>query len=122
MIRELIGVYNANGGLLGEAAYVWGRLRHTRHCALCDITHSPWRRKPAWDDLAARLPVPFTLLHLNELPADVATLIEEIGAPAVVGRTPDLALVPVLTADELDEVAGDVPAFERLLDARLADH
>lgn len=42
---ELVGVYDADGGLLGEAAYVVGRLCGTRHCALCDITHSAVRRR-----------------------------------------------------------------------------
>ncbi len=26
-VSELVGVYDADGGLLGEAAYVWGRVR-----------------------------------------------------------------------------------------------
>src|SRR6478609_4856955 len=54
-VTRLVGVYDADGGLLGEAAYAWGKARGTRHCALCDITHSPWRRKPAWDAMAAEL-------------------------------------------------------------------
>ena len=55
-ISELVGVYDANGGLLGEAAYVWGRLRGTTHCGLCDITHATVRRKAEWDRMAAGLP------------------------------------------------------------------
>ena len=66
-VTELVGVYDADGGLLGEAAYVWGKLRGTRHCSLCDITHSPWRRKPAWDAMAGELSVPIGLVHRNEL-------------------------------------------------------
>ena len=66
-VSELVGVYDADGGLLGEAAYVWGKVRGTRHCGLCDITHSAVRRKAEWDRMAASLPVPVRLLHLNEL-------------------------------------------------------
>lgn len=118
-VRELVGVYDAHGGLLGEAAYVWGRLRGTRHCALCDITHSPVRRKPAWDALVARLGTRFVLLHLNELPDDVAAHVRETGAPVVLART-EHALVPVLTAAELDLADGSVGRFEQALRNRLA--
>ncbi|MBB3091468.1 hypothetical protein [Nocardioides albus] len=117
--KELVGVYDADGGLLGEAAYVWGRLRGTRHCSLCDITHSPLRRKPSWDDLVARLPVPFTLLHLNEMPADVAAVIRTAGAPAVLVRT-EADLTTLLDAADLEHLAGDVQRFEQLLRSRLA--
>ena len=117
-VSALVGVYDADGGLLGEAAYVWGRLRGTRHCALCDITHSPLRRKPAWDALVGDLGLPFELLHLNELPDDVAALVRRSGAPVVLART-DAGLTVLLTADELEETAGSVAGFATLLRSRL---
>ena len=70
-VTRLVGVYDADGGLLGEAAYVWGKVRGTRHCALCDITHGRVRRKPEWDRMVADLGVPVDLLHLDEMPPDV---------------------------------------------------
>jgi hypothetical protein len=76
-------MYDADGGLLGEASYVWGKLRGTRHCGLCDITHSPVRRKPTWDRFVAELGLPFELLHLNEMPTDVASVVATAGAPVV---------------------------------------
>jgi hypothetical protein len=36
---RLTGVYNANGGIMGELAYVLGHLVGARECNLCDITH-----------------------------------------------------------------------------------
>ena len=33
-----MGVYDADGGLLGELAYLTGRILGIAHCALCDIT------------------------------------------------------------------------------------
>jgi len=54
-VTGLIGVYDADGGLLGEAAYVWGKVRRTRHCALCDITHGRVQRRPEWDQMVADL-------------------------------------------------------------------
>ena len=110
-ISELVGVYDADGGLRGEAAYVWGKLRGTTHCGLCDITHSPVRRKASWDRMAARLPVPIRLLHLNELDDDLAPVVAAAGAPVVLAR--EGAGWRVLVAGtELDAMAGSVDALE----------
>jgi hypothetical protein len=117
-VSALVGVYDADGGLLGEAAYVWGRLRGTRHCSLCDITHSPLRRKPAWDALVGDLGLPVDLLHLNELPADVAEAVRGSGAPVVLART-DAGLTVLLDAAELEQAAGSVQGFATLLRSKL---
>ncbi len=119
-VRELVGVYDADGGLLGEVAYLWGRLRGTRHCALCDITHSPVRRKAAWDALVDTLGVTFVLLHLNELPDDVAAVVRQTGVPVVLARTGH-QLVPLLDAAELEQVEGSVDRFAVALAGRLGE-
>jgi hypothetical protein len=118
-VTELVGVYDADGGLLGEAAYVWGKVRGTRHCGLCDITHSTVRRKAAWDRMAASLPVPVRLLHLNELDDDLAAAVAATRAPVVLAREDD-GWRELLGAAELDEMAGSVDAFEAAVRARLA--
>ncbi len=115
---RLIGVYDADGGLLGEAAYVWGKLRGTRHCALCDITHSAVRRRPAWDAMVARLGVSFELLHLNELSAELVDAVRTAGAPVVLVED-DAGLRVLFTGDELDTLGGSVAAFETALAQRL---
>ena len=88
-IAQLIGVYDANGGVRGEAAYVIGKMLGRRHCALCDITHSPLRRKPAWDAFVGELGLLVRLAHLNELSVAEAAIIERVGAPAVLALTAD---------------------------------
>ena len=57
-IREIVGVYHADGGVMGELRYILGKARGTAHCALCDITHSTVRRKAAWDDACRTFPHP----------------------------------------------------------------
>ena len=59
------GIYNANGGLLGELAYVFGKLRGPRivHCA---ITHSGIREKAAFKDCKSELHFPLHTPHINE--------------------------------------------------------
>lgn len=81
-IHEFIGVYHADGGLRGEVRYVVGHLLGRTECALCDITHSPIRRKKQWDGFVADLGVPFRLLHLNEMPPDVASAVSRVGSPS----------------------------------------
>lgn len=112
-VVELVGVYHANGSLRGELAYAVGKLLGTAHCALCDITHSVVRRKPAWDAMVTRLGLPVVLLHLDELPADVATACELLGTPVVLGRVGEGVLVPLLEDGALEGLGSSVDAFER---------
>ncbi len=118
-VTRLVGVYDAEGGLLGEAAYVWGKVRGTRHCALCDITHGRVRRKPAWDRMVVALGRPVDLLHLDELPPDVADAVAASGAPVVLARTA-AGLRPLVDAAELDAMEGSVERLSDLLRTRLA--
>ncbi|MDO8143851.1 MULTISPECIES: hypothetical protein [unclassified Isoptericola] len=110
-VVEIVGIYHAEGSLLGEVRYALGRMRGTAHCALCDITHGALRRKRSWDAYVAGLGVPVRLLHLDEMPDDVASSVARTGSPVVLGRTPDDDLVTLLDADALEVLQGDVDAF-----------
>ena len=44
-----MGIYNADGSLLGEISYVVAKYTGRGHCELCDITHGTFRRKRSWD-------------------------------------------------------------------------
>ena len=119
IITRLVGVYDADGGIRGELAYLAGKVAG-RHCSLCDITHSPVRRRKAWDAYVASLPVPFDVLHRNERTEDVraATTGKE---PCVVAQTDDGGIVLVVDADRLAGAA-DVAGLARELDRALAEH
>lgn len=113
-VTGLIGVYHADGGLLGEATYVIGHLLGRTHCALCDITHSPFRRKPAWDAMVQRLGVEFRLLHRNEVDKDVQQLLDAHETPLVLARTDSGSLEVLLEPQDL-ELSGSVTDFEQRL-------
>jgi hypothetical protein len=81
---------------------------------LCDITHSPIRRKKQWDELAVRLDKPFRLYHLNEMPDDVSSVIANVGSPAVLAHTPG-GLVPLLDPAALESLDGSVTRFDSAL-------
>lgn len=117
-VTALVGIYDADGGLRGELAYVIGHLLGRRHCSLCDITHSPVRRKPQWDRMVASLPVPMTVVHRNEARADE---LRAAGAlPAIVARTSGDDVLPLLGPDDLDRCAGDVDRARALIVQALA--
>ena len=120
VIRRLIGVYHADGGLRGEMTYVIAKVRGRAHCGLCDITHRGFRRRQAWTAMVADLPVPVDLVHLNEREPDVQEVTD--------GRTPcvlavtDQGLVVLLDRGDLEPLAGDVDRFSRLLAHSLESH
>ena len=65
-VKKAYGVYHADGGIIGELSYVWGKIRGTAHCALCDITHRGVSTKKEWREMTSGLDFEIELLHLNE--------------------------------------------------------
>ncbi len=108
-IDRLIGVYDADGTVLGELAYAVGHALGRRNCALCDITHGRLRRRPELDAAIARLGVEVQLLHRDEQPAELAALTAG-GLPCVVAET-TVGRVVLLDTETLVECGGDPRAF-----------
>ena len=117
-VRELIGVYDADGTLLGEARYWIGARLGRTHCALCDITHGLFTEREDWRRCRDQLDVEFRTYHRNDAPEDVLAVVTRL--PFVVART-DHALVALLGPEELDACAGDVEAFRRALSGACAE-
>jgi hypothetical protein len=119
-VIEYLGVYDADGGLVGELSYVIGHLLGRAECALCDLTHS-WRRKPEWDAMVERLGTPFALAHRNEVTdAAARAAIADAGLPVVLARGAAGPWRPVLRRADLEQAAGEVHEFERMLAAARA--
>ena len=116
-MREFIGVYHADGGLAGELRYIAGHLLGRTSCALCDITHSPVRRRKRWDTFVAGLDVPFRLYHLNEMPSDVAAVVAQVGSPVVLARNTRIEVL--FTPEDLAGLGGSVEAFARAFHNRI---
>ena len=110
---QIFGVYNADGGILGELSYVWGKIRGTVHCALCDITHRGISKKKEWKELEGRLQIPIELLHINEQDATLSKFTKGI-TPCVVGDFGG-KLHLVLSSGELEECGKSVGNFELLI-------
>lgn len=116
-VKRIVGVYDADGGLRGEIAYLAGKLAG-RHCTLCDITHSPVRRRREWDAYVATLPVPFEVVHRNERTRDIARATTGREA-CVVAECEDGSIVMLLESDELAR-AGDVVGLAQALESAVA--
>ncbi|MDO9590002.1 MAG: hypothetical protein Q7J04_02530 [Microcella sp.] len=119
MVDRILGVYNADGGFVGELRYIVGHVLGTVSCALCDITHSPVRRKREWDAMVAELDVPVDLRHLNELDERETTAVGDSAPVVLVDR--DGMLEPLLDAAQLEALDGSVSAFAVAVRAALAD-
>ena len=115
---RIYGVYNADGGIMGELAYVWGKIRGTVHCALCDITHRGVSKKKQWKEFENSLKVSIELLHINEQESALAQFTEG-KTPCVVGDYfGELRIV--MNADDLEECSKSVGKFESFI-SRIID-
>lgn len=118
-LRRVVGVYDADHTLLGEAAYWVGARLGRRHCALCDITHGLFTAKREWTDCRSQLPYQFDTYHRDDQPGAVrAALMGR--APAVAAEMEDGSVVPLLHGDELEACEGDVQRLIAAVDAALA--
>ena len=120
--KTLIGVYKADGGLVGEVSYFLGHLVGVKECSLCDITHSPIMKKKAFKEFEARLRakrgIDVRLVHMNE--RTEAELAASKGRePCVLLQYEDGSISMFLDYEELKAAGGKVSSFEKLVESRL---
>ena len=65
-IVRVIGIYDADGTIIGELTYFWQKTFRGRHCTLCDITHGAIKMRSEWNLAVAELGFEFELLHRDE--------------------------------------------------------
>lgn len=114
-LERLVGVYDADGTIRGELAYLIGRTRGMAHCALCDITHGRLRRRADFDDARRKLAVPLELRHRDEVDETVRAAAGG-SYPCIVGVGAAGAWM-VMDRDGLEACAGDPATFVEQLNA-----
>ncbi|MDG2496804.1 MAG: hypothetical protein P8M68_01310 [Aquiluna sp.] len=118
----MIGVYKADGGLIGEVSYFLGHLVGMRECSLCDITHSPVKKKAAFKEFEKQLfeqrGIGFRLVHMNER-SDSVLAASKGREPCVLLENEDGSISMFLDFVELKAAAGKVGSFEKLVKSRL---
>lgn len=118
----LIGVYNADGGIIGELSYVLGHLIGLRNCSLCDISHSPVKMKSSFKTLQRELleqhGIAVKMIHRNER-TERETTASEGREPCMLLQHADQSISMFLDSAELKTLAGNVESFEKLIYSRL---
>lgn len=118
----LIGVYNADGGIIGELSYVLGHLIGVRSCSLCDISHSPIKMKSAFKSLQRELlkkhSIDLRMIHRNER-NERERKASDGREPCVLLEHADQSISMFLDSAELKTLGGNVASFEKLVYSRL---
>ena len=118
----LIGVYNADGGIIGELSYVLGHLIGLRNCSLCDISHSPVKMKSSFKTLQRELleqhGIDVKMVHRNER-NDLEAAASEGREPCMIRQHADQSISMFLDSAELKTLSGNVESFEKLIYSRL---
>jgi hypothetical protein len=104
-VVRLIGVYDADGSVLGELSYFVRARLGRAHCALCDITHGRVRERADWHACRDALPVPFVTYHRDDQPPAVRAAAAH--PPVVLAERDDGGLVEVVTAAALQACRGE---------------
>lgn len=118
----LIGIYKADGGVIGELSYFFGHLIGVRSCSLCDISHSPVKKKSAFKKLEQELlsehGIAIKMIHLNE--RNDRELKASAGRePCMLLEYPDQSISMFLDAVDLKALTGSVTSLRKLILSRL---
>ena len=120
--KTLIGIYKADGGILGELSYFFGHLVGIKSCSLCDITHPPIKKKNDFKAFEKRLleerGIAFRLVHMNER-TEAEFAASQGREPCVLLQYEDGSISMFLDYVELKTSKGSVKSFEKLVESRL---
>jgi hypothetical protein len=118
----LIGIYKADGGIVGELSYFFGHLIGVRSCTLCDITHSPIMKKSSFKALERHLlaehGVAVRMLHMNER-NEREQKASEGREPCILLEYPDESISMFIDSADLATLSSSVSSLKKLIKSRL---
>ena len=118
----LIGIYNADGGIVGELSYFFGHLIGVRSCSLCDISHSPIMKKSSFKALEQHLleehRITVRMIHMNER-NERERKASEGREPCMLLQYPDESISMFLDSADLTALSGSVSSLKKLIVSRL---
>ena len=118
-INKIIGIYHADGGLIGEFKYITGKFFGGSHCSLCDITHSSTGKKDSWKKCEQRLRIPIDFVHLNERNPNLKEYTANL-TPCIVGKT-STNYVMLVSKNELNECNGDPEKLSKIIEMKISN-
>jgi len=114
----LIGVYKADGGIVGELTYFFGHLVGVRSCSLCSISHSPIMKKTSFKALEQHLlaehGIVVRMIHLNER-NEREQLASEGREPCILLEYPDQSISMFIDSSDLTALSGSVSSLKKLI-------
>ena len=118
----LIGIYKADGGIVGELTYFFGHLIGVRSCSLCSISHSPIKKKASFKELEKHLleehGILVRMIHLNER-NEREKQASEGREPCMLLEYPDRSISMFLDSTDLKALSGRVSSLKKLILTRL---
>ncbi|MEY4554488.1 MAG: hypothetical protein RL197_915 [Actinomycetota bacterium] len=118
----LIGIYKADGGIVGELTYFFGHLVGMRSCSLCDISHSPIMKKSSFKALEQHLlaehGIQVRMIHLNER-NELEQKASEGREPCMLLQYPDESISMFIDSTDLKALSGSVSSLKKLISSRL---
>ena len=87
-MRQIVGIYNADGSIGGELSYALAKLTRRGSCELCDVTHG-WNPlgKRSWKAAVERCSLDMKFIHRDEALPDQLSAAGQL--PAVVMSSHD---------------------------------
>jgi hypothetical protein len=117
---RIILVYGSDSGFGPMLLDVVKKAVGQEDCALCEITHHPLGKRNAWRACEARLGIPVSALHRNELPD--TWKIPHAALPCILAQFRTDRPSVLVSRDEILKCGGEVSALERCLRAALTGH
>jgi len=104
-MSALVGIYNADSGIVGELTYLFNKVLRNTHCHLCDLTHgwNPNGRR-SWKEACGTSSLNISFIHRNEA-TDAQLAAAELLPTIVALNNGEWACV--VTAAELAEHSDD---------------
>tara|TARA_Y100001970_G_C13944766_1_gene705043 strand:- start:113 stop:496 length:384 start_codon:yes stop_codon:yes gene_type:complete len=106
-------IYNADGSLTGELAYLFKKYLYGFKCSMCEITYNRFTTKKDWKKKISQLDISLKTVHLDEQPDDLSKFSQN-KAPCVVGKNQD-GFKLIFTNSDLKMINGDVDLFFEVL-------
>lgn len=108
-MTRIVGVYNADGSILGELNFAIRKVIGKSDCGLCDLTHG-WNPfgKPSWRNACSASSIEIELVHRDELTSDQNEVAGDL--PAVIALL-DGAWKELMSAEDISCFKGNGSGF-----------
>ena len=119
-MTRIVGIYNADGSILGELKFVASKVVGRSDCGLCDLTHG-WNPfgKPSWKSACSASNIEIELVHRNELTEDQRKAAGEL--PAVIIEKHN-NWERIMSSDDILTFSGDAPGLFAKIDSLVNKH